>query len=537
MHRTLVDLPGLVHSKTKNHTNEDLTCIREIVNEYISSPRTIILPVISAKNDYACQIILNECHRVDPGGHRTLGIVTKPDGLQGGSEHEQTWVDLVQNRDIRFALGWHVLKNRAEDQMSATFAERNESETSFFAERDRGWKNLPACMVGIESLRSRLSDLLSKHLKTELPDLRAELEKAHLQTQEELAEFSDARSTLQEQKYFLTRLSHDVQETIAAGVRGNYDADFFHNVDVTTPVDSDVNLNRLRAVVHELNTRFVRKLHHQGHKYKIAPRKNTDAPSHDDLEDDGYPLSDHAEEEAGEVEGDKEAPPTKKVEPRHDSLGFPRPEKKTRKEAVSWVLDVLRRSKGRELPGTYNPLIIGQLFREQSEPWKALAYDHVDTVATACSKFVRKVLESRAPTDMRERLWAARIESVLHQSLDASRQELKKVLVDKERHAITYNHYFTTTIQKMRQAELKDQLMRVTNNAKVNAKVDYGDGWQQAPIISSKALVAAMDHHIEQDMDVFTANQVLDSETAYYKVSQPSIFSDRSSSSMAAQQP
>jgi hypothetical protein len=35
--------------------------------------------------------------------------------------------------------------------------------------------------------------------------------------------------------------------------------------------------------------------------------------------------------------------------------------------------------------------------------------------------------------------------------LIAAKLELRKVLKDKARHPSTYNHYFTTTIQKMRQ--------------------------------------------------------------------------------------
>ena len=56
--RTLVDLPGLIHASNKSQSEDDVDLIKSLVDKYISEARTIILAVISAKNDYANQIIL-----------------------------------------------------------------------------------------------------------------------------------------------------------------------------------------------------------------------------------------------------------------------------------------------------------------------------------------------------------------------------------------------------------------------------------------------------------------------------------------------
>jgi hypothetical protein len=55
---TLVDLPGLIHSETKTQSSDDVQLVWDLVERYISNPRTIILAIVSAKNDYANQIIL-----------------------------------------------------------------------------------------------------------------------------------------------------------------------------------------------------------------------------------------------------------------------------------------------------------------------------------------------------------------------------------------------------------------------------------------------------------------------------------------------
>ncbi|KAI9764888.1 MAG: hypothetical protein M1839_005691, partial [Geoglossum umbratile] len=49
---TLVDLPGLIHSENQSQSRDDVILVSELVERYIAESRTIILPIISAKNDY-----------------------------------------------------------------------------------------------------------------------------------------------------------------------------------------------------------------------------------------------------------------------------------------------------------------------------------------------------------------------------------------------------------------------------------------------------------------------------------------------------
>ena len=60
-------------------------------------------------------------------------FVTKPDYLREGTQNELGWVKLAQNKNIYFKLGWHMLKIRADDEMSFSLSERNEAERLFFS--------------------------------------------------------------------------------------------------------------------------------------------------------------------------------------------------------------------------------------------------------------------------------------------------------------------------------------------------------------------------------------------------------------------
>jgi GTP-binding protein EngB required for normal cell division len=108
-HLTMVDLPGLFLAGNKDQTEEDSQLVESLVLSYMKEPRSIILAVVSAKSDFALQQITRHARAVDPKGTRTLGLITKPDTLDEGSDSEKFFAELAQNKDVEFRLGWHVV--------------------------------------------------------------------------------------------------------------------------------------------------------------------------------------------------------------------------------------------------------------------------------------------------------------------------------------------------------------------------------------------------------------------------------------------
>ena len=104
-HLTLVDLLGLIHSGNKQQPAKDLQLVSWLVQSYMADKRSIIVAVVSAKNDYANQIVTRFARDVDPKGLRTLGIITKPGTLHVGSESEQSFFTLAKNENVIFRLG------------------------------------------------------------------------------------------------------------------------------------------------------------------------------------------------------------------------------------------------------------------------------------------------------------------------------------------------------------------------------------------------------------------------------------------------
>lgn len=492
----MIDLPGLIHASNKSQSEEDVELIKSLVKDYISKQRTIMLAVVSAKNDYANQIILKMCREFDTKGARTLGIITKPDFLRPGSENESTWLDLARNKDIFFELGWHLLKNRADDQHSISFLQRNLEEQAFF--KAGNYATLPRSTMGVNHLRDRLSQLLFDHLRKALPDLEEELHIMLSKTVGELDILGKRRESVSDQRFFLAELATSASNIIRMGCDGIYEAPFFGTLDIDASVDAEQNFLRLRAVVQHLNMIFAEHIRVKGHTFQID-KEQTPESSEDD---------------------------TEVVQPwvnarKRGSSTIRKPVKMRRQQAVTWVKHIQDRIRGRELPGVFNPMLIGHMFREQSVHWESLARKHIDAVSKACTRFILAVLNSVGTSDTIEKLSTLIVTPFLKHMHSAAVAELERVLADKSRHPITYNHYFTDNIQKLQQ----DRLFKMVADSAQQSTIQVlrktnqpGSGYIDVDHIDPAALKSKLHQNIQHDMDKFAAEQALDAHDAFYKV-------------------
>ena len=191
----------------------------------MAESRSIILAVVSAKNDSANQIVTKLARRVDPQCLRTLGIITKPDALHVGSESEKAFACLAKNEDVVFRLGWHVLRNRDYTSRHCSSKERDEAERSFFSKGI--WTTLPGNLLGVDALKPRLSTVLRDQIISELPSLIGDVENGIGDCRKMLARLGQARGTLHEQRRYLIQVGDAFSSIVKAAVSGNYTHDFF----------------------------------------------------------------------------------------------------------------------------------------------------------------------------------------------------------------------------------------------------------------------------------------------------------------------
>ncbi|KAL9072291.1 MAG: hypothetical protein Q9157_005140 [Trypethelium eluteriae] len=512
---TLVDLPGLIHATKNEQDEEDVKATHALTKNYLKNRRTIVLAIISAKNDYANQVIINLCKQ-HGATSRTLGIITKPDYLLPNSELEAEFVSLSDNNDVRLGFGWHWLKNL---ESTSNFEERLGSEIDFFGKGI--WTTRDSRTLGIDALRSRLSKLLESHLRQKLSELRSELGQKLSQTKKQLLGLGEFRKTISEKREQLFDTSWSLGGIIVAAVKGDYEADFFGQVDTSTDIDAQTNVVRLRAVIQYLNRKFTKHMRLHGHKYTIG---RSNSINQEAINSPDPRLTEFLNLAFGGIEDVLEEDPEQDwddVEDYDQLAKTLKPKNWNRLQAERWVLKILQRCKGRELPGSYNPELIRLLFSEQSEPWEKIASTHIDHVAKACHRFLLLALRHVTREDIRDRLYRSRIRHALNNEVAVARKELENILEDKNGPPMSYNHTFTLTVQRLRHRKYCSILKRMSRANTTFINVDDSEMTTIDPQVWAK-------HYVDPDklrelareaadMDRFSASEALDSQIAYYK--------------------
>ena len=168
---TLVDLPGLTKVPVGDQPRDIEKQIRDMVMKQISKPNAIILAVTAANTDLANSDGLKLAREVDPEGQRTIGVLTKVDLMDDGTDV----VDILAGRIIPLRLGYVPVVNRGQRDIETKKAISSalENERLFF-ENHKAYRN-KASYCGTPYLARKLNLILMMHIKQTLPDIKARI--------------------------------------------------------------------------------------------------------------------------------------------------------------------------------------------------------------------------------------------------------------------------------------------------------------------------------------------------------------------------
>ena len=119
-------------------------------------------------------------------------------------------------------------------------------------------------------------------------------------------------------------------------------------------------------------------------------------------------------------------------------------------ESMALVKRVLAKNRGTELPGSFNPRLIEELYQIQSQNWGTLATHHITNIAALCDIFCKDLRNHLAPQRTSNGYLDDVIEEALTRRVNAAKEELRKIFEDEKCPPLTFNHYYTLTIQKAR---------------------------------------------------------------------------------------
>lgn len=135
---TLVDLPGLTKVPVGDQPRDIEKQIKDMVLKQIQKPNAIILAVTAANTDLANSDGLKLAREVDPEGQRTIGVLTKVDLMDDGTDV----VDILAGRIIPLRLGYVPVVNRGqrdiENKKAISFALENEKN---FFDNHKAYRN------------------------------------------------------------------------------------------------------------------------------------------------------------------------------------------------------------------------------------------------------------------------------------------------------------------------------------------------------------------------------------------------------------
>jgi len=113
---TLVDLPGMTKVPIEGQPKDIEQQIRNMCVKFISKKNAIILAVTAANTDLANSDGLNLARQVDPEGVRTIGVLTKIDIMDEGTNV----LDILAGRIIPLRLGYVPVVNRGQKDINSS---------------------------------------------------------------------------------------------------------------------------------------------------------------------------------------------------------------------------------------------------------------------------------------------------------------------------------------------------------------------------------------------------------------------------------
>jgi hypothetical protein len=117
-----------------------------------------------------------------------------------------------------------------------------------------------------------------------------------------------------------------------------------------------------------------------------------------------------------------------------------------------WIRGLYLDSRGSELPGTVNPIVLENMFRQQSRPWERIAVAYLDKVLLAVDAFNKSELASLISDDDVQVKLKGRLSRGASNFSNRVRMQLLEILND-ERGGIlqTVNHYFADNLTANRE--------------------------------------------------------------------------------------
>ncbi|XP_045739209.1 dynamin-1 isoform X13 [Mirounga angustirostris] len=186
---TLVDLPGMTKVPVGDQPPDIEFQIRDMLMQFVTKENCLILAVSPANSDLANSDALKVAKEVDPQGQRTIGVITKLDLMDEGTDAR----DVLENKLLPLRRGYIGVVNRSQKDIDG----KKDITTALAAERKfflshPSYRHL-ADRMGTPYLQKVLNQQLTNHIRDTLPGLRNKLQSQLLSIEKEVEEYKNFR--------------------------------------------------------------------------------------------------------------------------------------------------------------------------------------------------------------------------------------------------------------------------------------------------------------------------------------------------------
>jgi len=182
---TLIDLPGMTKIAVGDQPHDIGQQINDMIMQFICRETCLILAVTPANQDLATSDALQMARSADPDGLRTIGVLTKLDLMDDGTDAR----DVLENKLLPLRRGYVGVVNRSQkdidgkkDIKAAVAAERK-----FFLSHPAYRHMADKC--GTPYLQKQLNAQLTNHIRDTLPSLRDKLQRQQLALEKEVEQY------------------------------------------------------------------------------------------------------------------------------------------------------------------------------------------------------------------------------------------------------------------------------------------------------------------------------------------------------------
>ncbi|XP_077474291.1 dynamin-2 isoform X4 [Stigmatopora argus] len=186
---TLIDLPGMTKVAVGDQPVDIEHQIRDMLLQFITKDSCLILAVTPANMDLANSDALKIAKEVDPQGLRTIGVITKLDLMDEGTDAK----DILENKLLPLRRGYIGVVNRSQKDIDG----KKDIRAALAAER-KFFLSHPAYRhiaerMGTPHLQKALNQQLTNHIRDTLPGLRSKLQSQMLSLEKEVEEYKNFR--------------------------------------------------------------------------------------------------------------------------------------------------------------------------------------------------------------------------------------------------------------------------------------------------------------------------------------------------------